>query len=146
MYYIQQLCQHEYFMFQDTHYFSDTEHGMMMGGSSRMEMRRIRNRTLSGLESVHRMGGGMGQMMQMGPHGMDPHLNRPGSAGAGSRPITPSFSNDKDPGQQFIDFNPAGVCHDQALFLSTWRGTHASTMSRDVPDIHGDRVDFCQWR
>lgn len=77
-----------------------------------MEMRRIRNRTLSGLESVHRMaGGGMGgQMMggQMGgpPHGMDPHLNRPGSAG--SRPITPSFSNDKDPGQQFVDFNPAG--------------------------------------
>ena len=57
-------------MIQDTHYFSDTEHGMMMGGSSRMEMRRIRNRTLSGLESVHRMGagGGMGPssgMMQM---------------------------------------------------------------------------------
>ena len=40
-----------------------------------------------------------------------------------------------------------GVCHDvlvAALFLSTWLGTHASTMSRDVPDIHGDQADFCQ--
>ena len=26
----------------------------------------------------------------------------------------------------------------QALFLSTWLRTHASTMSREVPDIHGD--------
>ena len=34
----------------------------------------------------------------------------------------------------------------QAVFLSTWLGTHASTMSRDVPDIHGDRADFCQCR
>ena len=34
----------------------------------------------------------------------------------------------------------------QALFLDTWLGTHTSTMSRDVPDIHGDRTDFCQWR
>ena len=32
----------------------------------------------------------------------------------------------------------------QALFFSTWLGTHASTMSRDVPDIHGDRADFSQ--
>ena len=97
-------------MIQDTHYFSDTEHGMMMGGSSRMEMRRIRNRTLSGLESVHRMGagGGMGPSSGMMQMQIDPHLSRPGSAGAGSRPITPSFSNDKDPGQQFVDFNPAG--------------------------------------
>ena len=31
----------------------------------------------------------------------------------------------------------------QALFLSTWLGTHTSTMSRDVPDIHGDQADFC---
>ena len=28
------------------------------------------------------------------------------------------------------------------LFLSTWLGTHASTMSRDVLDIHRDRADF----
>ena len=34
----------------------------------------------------------------------------------------------------------------QALFSSSWLGPHASTMSRDVPDIHGDRADFCQWR
>ena len=32
------------------------------------------------------------------------------------------------------------------LFLSTWLGTHASTMSRDVPDIHWDQADFCQCR
>ena len=30
----------------------------------------------------------------------------------------------------------------QALFLGTWLGTHALTMSQDVPDIHGDRADF----
>ena len=35
---------------------------------------------------------------------------------------------------------------DQALFLSTWLVTHNSTMSRDVPDIHGDQADFCQCR
>ena len=79
-----------------------------------MEMRRMRNRTLSGLESMHRMGGS--SLHQAGgapgagvggipPH-LDPHMARPGSAGAGSRPITPSFSNDKE--QQFVDFNPAG--------------------------------------
>jgi len=78
-----------------------------------MEMRRMRNRTLSGLESMHRMGGS--SLHQAGgapgagvggipPH-LDPHMARPGSAGAGSRPITPSFSNDKE--QQFVDFNPA---------------------------------------
>ena len=34
----------------------------------------------------------------------------------------------------------------QALFLDAWLGTHASTMSRDVPDIHWDRADFVQGR
>ena len=34
----------------------------------------------------------------------------------------------------------------QALFLVTWLGTHASTMSPDVPDNHSDRADFCQCR
>ena len=42
------------------------------------------------------------------------------------------------------DVPPVGL--GQALFLDTWLGTHASTMSRDVLDIHGDRADFCQWR
>ena len=30
----------------------------------------------------------------------------------------------------------------QALFLDTWLGTHTSTLSRDVPDIHRDQADF----
>ena len=60
-----------------------------MGGQGHDMHRRMRNRTLTGLESMR----------------MD-HL-RPGSAQG--RPITPSFSNDKDPGQTFIDFNPAGI-------------------------------------
>ena len=30
----------------------------------------------------------------------------------------------------------------QGLFLDTWLGTHTSTMSREVTDIHGDRADF----
>ena len=65
------------------------------GAGDRGDMqRRMRNRTLTGLETM-RMGG------------MD-HL-RPVSAQG--RPITPSFSNDKDPGQTFIDFNPAGIKH-----------------------------------
>ena len=34
-------------------------------------------------------------------------------------------------------------CLFQALFLDTWLGTQTSIMSRDVPDIHGDRADFC---
>ena len=82
----------------------------MMGGGSRMEMRRIRNRTLSGLESMsHRAGMGGPVMTSHGP--MD--MARPGSAGPACRPITPSFANEKDltgqhPGQQFVDFNPAG--------------------------------------
>ena len=59
--------------------------------------RRMRNRTLTGLETMRMPGSG-------GAGGMD-HL-RPVSAQG--RPITPSFSNDKDPGQTFIDFNPAG--------------------------------------
>lgn len=67
--------------------------GSLGGGGGQGDMhRRLRNRTITGLES-----------MRM-PGGMD-HL-RPGSAQG--RPITPSFSNDKDPGQTFIDFNPAG--------------------------------------
>merc|ERR1719346_661355 len=61
----------------------------------------MRNRTLTGLETMQRMGGGGAAANGVGA--MD-HL-RPGSASG--RPITPSFSNDKEPGQTFIDFNPA---------------------------------------
>ena len=55
-------------------------------------MRRMRNRTLTGLETMRLV-----------------EQLRPGSA-TGSRPITPSFNTDKDMlmAQQFIDFNPAG--------------------------------------
>ena len=76
----------------------------------RQDLRRMRNRTLSGLENM-RMAGGMPGDPTGGMLGNSHHLQRPGSAGGivgGSRPITPSFHNDKDPGQQFVDFNPAG--------------------------------------
>ena len=59
-----------------------------------------------------RMVGGIPTATAGGMLGDPHHLQRPGSAGGlvgGSRPITPSFSNDKDPGQQFVDFNPAGI-------------------------------------
>ena len=106
----------EYFVYvvlQDAQYFSDSEHQLISGSlmsSQRQEMRRMRNRTLSGLENM-RMVGGMAGNTTSGMLGDPHHLQRPGSAGGiigGSRPITPSFSNDKDPGQQFVDFNPAG--------------------------------------
>ena len=82
--------------FQDTQYFSDSEHHLMSGGLAsqhRQEMRRLRNRTLTGLETMRLV-----------------EQLRPGSA-TGIRPITPSFNNDKDMlmAQQFIDFNPAGL-------------------------------------
>ena len=81
--------------------------------SQRQDLRRVRNRTLSGLENM-RMVGGMSSATAGGMLGDPHHLQRPGSAGGivgGSRPITPSFSNDKDPGQQFVDFNPAGITY-----------------------------------
>ena len=76
--------------------------GMGNGGHPGDMSRRMRNRTLTGLETMQRMGGGIGH----NPGGGLEHL-RPGSASG--RPITPSFSNDKEPGQTFIDFNPAGM-------------------------------------
>lgn len=99
---------------QDAQYFSDSEHQMVSGswaqyrgslgggGGGQPDMhRRMRNRTLTGLET-----------MRMG---MDGHGLRPGSAQG--RPITPSFSNEKDPGQTFIDFNPAGKRHESIIPL-----------------------------
>jgi hypothetical protein len=63
-----------------------------MASHQRNEMRRLRNRTLTGLETMRLV-----------------EQLRPGSA-TGSRPITPSFNTEKDMlmAQQFIDFNPAG--------------------------------------
>ena len=77
--------------------------GMGNGGHPGDMSRRMRNRTLTGLETMQRMGGPGGH--NPGGGGLE-HL-RPGSASG--RPITPSFSNDKEPGQTFIDFNPAGI-------------------------------------
>ena len=101
-------------IFQDAQYFSDSEHQLISGSlmsAQRQDVRRVRNRTLSGLENMSMVGGmpsATAGGMIVDPH----HLQRPGSAGGlitGRRPITPSFHNDKDPGQQFVDFNPAGM-------------------------------------
>ena len=75
--------------FQENQYFSDSEHQMVSTGLSN---RRMRNRTLSGLESLRSMD----------------HMTRPGSA-TGLRPITPSYDDKDNAGQQFVDFNPAGT-------------------------------------
>ncbi len=77
--------------------------------SQRQEMRRIRNRTLSGLDALQSalpgvvVGGGINSGM------LSDGGSRPSSANGG-RAITPSFHNEKDAnGQQFVDFNPAGL-------------------------------------
>lgn len=75
---------------QDTQYFSDSEHQLISTSYAQRESRRIRNRTLSGLDSAR-------MLLQQ----------RPASA-QGSRAITPSFQNEKENGQNFVDFNPAG--------------------------------------
>ena len=101
--------------FQDTQYFSDSEHQLVSSGSysQRQELRRLRNRTLSGLDTL-RMGsaaaaaaaaGGAGGLGGLGGSRLD--QPRPASA-TGLRPITPSFANEKENGQNFVDFNPAG--------------------------------------
>ena len=53
-----------------------------------------------------------------------------------------NYTNSKRP--HFVLEGLSGL--GQALFWSTWFGTHALTMSQDVLDIHGDRADFCQCR
>ncbi len=95
LFYFLSIFQNSENLFQDAQYFSDSEHHLISGGMSshhRQDMRRMRNRTLTGLETMRLV-----------------EQLRPGSA-TGSRPITPSFNNDKDMlmAQQFIDFNPAG--------------------------------------
>lgn len=85
---------------KDAQYFSDSDHHLIstigMSSNHRQDVRRMRNRTLTGLETMRLV-----------------DQLRPSSA-TGSRPITPSFYNDKDIGQQFIDFNPAG----KKIFIS----------------------------
>ena len=114
------------FVLQDAQYFSDSEHqmvsnswmnnpnrGMGNGGHPGDMSRRMRNRTLTGLETMQRMGGGGGHNCGGGLEQM-----RPGSA---SGRITPSFSNDiKEPGQTFIDFNPAGM-YDVHIYLFNYK-------------------------
>lgn len=115
--------------FQDTNYFSDSEHQMMSSGSysQRQEMRRIRNRTMSGLDVLQSgaalpgvvAGGGINSGMLSDGGG-----SRPGSRSSDRRPITPSFHNEKDGnGQQFVDFNPAG----QFLIRTAYRALHKMT-------------------
>ena len=79
----------------DMQYFSDSEHQIVSYGGNGNDIRRIRNRTLSGLDS-----------MRM--------TNAPSASGVFSRPssalsrsITPSFQSEKENGQNFVDFNPA---------------------------------------
>ena len=88
---------------QDTQYFSDSEHHYV-GNSyiQRQELRRLRNRTLSGLDQLR--AGMANSDVASAAAGL---TSRPSSA-MEHRAITPSMGNDKESGQNFIDFNPAG--------------------------------------
>lgn len=80
----------------DSQYYSDSEHhytGSTYG--QRQELRRLRNRTISGLEHLRSSTD-------------DPNIPSSRPSSAQDRVITPSFANEKDNGQSFIDFNPAG--------------------------------------
>ena len=114
---------------QDTQYFSDSEHQMLSTSySQRQEMRRFRNRTMSGMDpsSALAMGragsalghhhGGLSSSSGVGlSSGLDHFLSQRPSSATGLRSITPSFGgagvatgDAKDNGQSFVDFNPAG--------------------------------------
>ena len=89
------------FTFQDLHYFSDSEH--QSGGASglvpRQELRRLRNRTLSGLDSLR-----LGEQARERSHSLTI-----GGLPQGPRtPCTPTFATEKDAITNFVDFNPAG--------------------------------------
>ncbi len=96
--------------------------------SQRQEMRRFRNRTMSGMDpsSALAMGragsalghhhGGLSSSSGVGlSSGLDHFLSQRPSSATGLRSITPSFGgagvatgDAKDNGQSFVDFNPAG--------------------------------------
>ena len=86
--------------------------------SQRQEMRRFRNRTLdtsSGLVGLGRSGSALGHHHGMGGPGaaLDHFLQQRPSSATGLRSITPSFNSagglgEKENGQNFVDFNPAG--------------------------------------
>ncbi len=104
--------------------------------SQRQEMRRFRNRTLSGMDAsssglvgLGRSGSALGHHHSLVPGGgggglgvggpgaaLDHFLQQRPSSATGLRSITPSFGGgtagsglgDKENGQNFVDFNPAG--------------------------------------
>ena len=89
---------------QDLHYFSDSEHhsGGVGGLMPRQELRRLRNRTLSGLDTLR-----LGEQARERSHSL--------SLTQGPRtPCTPTLASEKDAITNFVDFNPAGEitdCH-----------------------------------
>ena len=83
---------------QDLHYFSDSEHhsGGVGGLMPRQELRRLRNRTLSGLDTLR-----LGEQARERSHSL--------SLTQGPRtPCTPTLASEKDAITNFVDFNPAG--------------------------------------
>ena len=87
---------------QDLHYFSDSEHqtGGAGGLVPRQELRRLRNRTLSGLDSLR-----LGEQARERSHSLTI-----GGLPQGPRtPCTPTFATEKDAITNFVDFNPAGM-------------------------------------
>ena len=83
-------------MSQDLHYFSDSEHhsGGVSGLMPRQEPRRLRNRTLSGLDTLR-----LGEEARERSHSLTQTPRTP---------CNPTFATEKDAITNFVDFNPAG--------------------------------------
>ena len=90
-------------MCQDLHYFSDSEHhsGGVGGLMPRQELRRLRNRTLSGLDTLR-----LGEQARERSHSLS--LAGGGLTQTPRTPCTPTFASEKDAITNFVDFNPAG--------------------------------------
>ena len=86
---------------QDLHYFSDSDHHSVGPGlMPRQELRRLRNRTLSGLDTLR-----LGEQARERSHSLS--LAGGGLAQAPRTPCTPTFASQKDAITNFVDFNPA---------------------------------------
>jgi len=95
----------------DLHYFSDSEHHSVGGGGlvPRQELRRLRNRTLSGLDTLR-----LGEQARERSHSLTIG-GGPGPGGGALNnlsqtprtPCTPTFATEKDAITNFVDFNPA---------------------------------------
>ena len=84
---------------KDVNYYSDSEHQSI----PRQEIRRLRNRTLSGLDSLR-----IGQQVRERSQSLSMAGGVPPGGVTVRTPCTPTLSTAKDAITNFVDFNPAG--------------------------------------